>query len=274
MGTKSEALYQSVSVAHGHLLQFKSEWIADGYSLGDLLYSLPLYPGQQKRVAVLDSVSKQSASNLQSVDYEESLYNSLTRDRDIYEITHGTVRERTSGSSKSTTASASAGIGGIAGSVLFGVSGGVGHSSSNATQSSMRQTAASDLQKINDRLVQSTNSIRSQRTSVIQTVSEGERLEVTSEVVANYNHCHAITIQYFEVLRHFKVRQRFADARECLFVPLVMSSFDLDKLIRWKEILLSNLIDRKLANGFDAVKRVRNQWIDSNFPSVPLHQKV
>ncbi|MDF1931216.1 hypothetical protein PGH45_15820 [Legionella pneumophila] len=26
-------LYQAVSVAHGHLLHFKSEWIADGYSL-------------------------------------------------------------------------------------------------------------------------------------------------------------------------------------------------------------------------------------------------
>src|ERR1044072_376358 len=122
------------------------------------------------------------------------------------------------------------------------------------------------LQKISDRTVQSANAVRSQRTSVIQTVSQGERFEVSSETVANYNHCHAITIQYFEVLRHFKVRQRFADARECLFVPLLMSKFDLDKALRWKESLQSAIVDPKLAKAFESAERVKNQWIDSNFP--------
>ena len=260
-------LYQSVSVAHGHLLNFKSEWIADGYSLGDLLYSLPLAPGQKKQIVVFDWERRESASNLQSVEYEESLYNSLTRDRDVFEITSGTVRENLSGKSSSTTSSASAGIGGFVGGYLFGVSGGVGHSGSTASQNSLRQTAASDLQKIKDRMVQSANAVRSQRTSVIQTVSQGERFEVSAETVANYNHCHAITIQYFEVLRHFKVRQRLAEARECLLVPLILSTFDLDKLIRWKEVLQANLIDGKSAKGFDAAERVKNQWVDSNFPS-------
>ena len=30
-------IYQAASIAHGHLLHFKQEWIADGYSLGDLV---------------------------------------------------------------------------------------------------------------------------------------------------------------------------------------------------------------------------------------------
>ena len=41
-------------MAHGHLLQFKQIWRADGYSLGDLLYSLPLAPCQKKEIAVID----------------------------------------------------------------------------------------------------------------------------------------------------------------------------------------------------------------------------
>jgi hypothetical protein len=46
--------YEAATIAHGHLLHFKQVWYADGYSLGDLLYSLPLAPGQKKLVSVVD----------------------------------------------------------------------------------------------------------------------------------------------------------------------------------------------------------------------------
>ena len=46
--------YQAAEIAHGHLLHFKQVWYADGYSLGDLLYSLPLAPGQKKLISVID----------------------------------------------------------------------------------------------------------------------------------------------------------------------------------------------------------------------------
>lgn len=47
-------IYQAASVAHGHILQYREVWRADGYTLGDLLYSLPLAPGQKRKLAVLD----------------------------------------------------------------------------------------------------------------------------------------------------------------------------------------------------------------------------
>ena len=40
-------LYQATTIAHGHLFTFKQVWRADGYSLGDLLYSLPLAPARR-----------------------------------------------------------------------------------------------------------------------------------------------------------------------------------------------------------------------------------
>lgn len=260
-------LYQAVEVAHGHLLHFKSEWIADGYSLGDLLYSLPLAPGQKKQIVVFDWERRESAANEQSVDFNESLQSSLGRDRDILEIAKGTVNESVRGSSRSTTGGASAGIGGVLGGVLFGVSGGFGTSSSRASQDSFRQVSATDSQKLRDRIVQSANAVRSLRSTVIQTVSQGERFEVSSESVANYNHCHALTIQYYEVLRHFKVRQRFADAREVLFVPLLMTPFDARKAVRWRDPLKRALLDPSLAPGFDAAERVLHEWENSGFPA-------
>jgi hypothetical protein len=260
-------IYQAVTVAHGHLLQYKSEWIADGYSLGDLLYSLPLAPGQKKQIVVFDWERRESASNTQSIDYEESLFNSLSRDRDILEIAKGTIEENVSGRSSATVKAVAGGIGGVVGSAVFGVAGGYSNARSSASQNSLRQVSSSDQQKLSDRIVQSANAVRSMRSTVIQTVAQGERFEVSSESVANYNHCHALTIQYYEVLRHFKIRQRFAGARECLFVPLLMSQFDLKKSLRWRESLQLALIDRRLAKGFDAGDRILHEWQDSNFPS-------
>ena len=37
-----------MTVSTGHVLHYKSEFRADGYSLGGLLYSLALAPGQKK----------------------------------------------------------------------------------------------------------------------------------------------------------------------------------------------------------------------------------
>lgn len=257
-------IYQAASVAHGHLLHFKQEWRPDGYSIGDLMYSLPLAPGQKKQIAVLDWERRESAANSQSLDYEESLNNTLIRDRDISEVINATLNENIKASSKATTGGWGFGMGGAMMGVfnggtfgaLHGISGGKSSAGSNASQNSHRDSTASSLQSISDRTTQAASSVRSQRATVIQTVSQGERVEATAESVANYNHCHAITIQYFEVLRHFSVHTRLADVQECLFVPLQISSFDLEKCLRWRNTLEICLTRPNLVKGFDAILRI------------------
>ena len=59
-------IYEATSIAHGHLLHFKQVWYADGYSLGDLLYSLPLAPGQKKLISVIDWERRESTSRATS----------------------------------------------------------------------------------------------------------------------------------------------------------------------------------------------------------------
>ncbi|MEO8770541.1 MAG: hypothetical protein ABI402_10665 [Ferruginibacter sp.] len=261
-------IYQAASIAHGHLLHFKQEWIADGYSIGDLVYSLPLAPGQKKQIAVIDWERRESAANSQAVDYEETLNNSLARDRDINEIVSGTLTENIRGNSKASTSGIGGGFGssvmGIIPGVgsfgsLLGISGGTSSSGSSASQNSNRNTTANSLQTLNDRTSQAASVVRSQRFTVVQTVTQGERVQATSESVANYNHCHAITIQYFEVLRHFAVRTRLAGVQECLFVPLQMTTFDIDKCLRWRNTLEKHLFRRELKRGFDALTRIQNE---------------
>ena len=74
-------------------------------------------------------------------------------------------------------------------------------------------------------------------------------MRATTEVVANHNHCHAMTIQYFEVLRHLRVTHELADVQECLFVPLPMTPFDRAKALRWRQSLETYLQRPELAAG-------------------------
>ena len=261
-------IYQAASIAHGHLLHFKQEWIPDGYSIGDLIYSLPLAPGQKKQIAVLDWERRESAANSQFLGYEETLNNSLVRDRDINEIVSATLTENIRGNSKASTGGIGFGLGssvmgiipgvGTFGSLL-GISGGTSSSGSTASQNSNRESTANSLQSITDRTMQAASVVRSQRSTVVQTVSQGERVQATAESVANYNHCHAITIQYFEVLRHFAVRNRLAGVQECLFVPLQMTPFDLEKCLRWRNTLEKHLYRRELRAAFEAVARIQKE---------------
>lgn len=260
-------IYQAASIAHGHLLHFKQEWVPDGYSLGDIVYSLPLAPGQKKQIAVLDWERRESAAKSQQLDYEEALSNTLVRDRDVNEIVAGTLTENLRANSKATSRGIGFGLGGAIMGVfsggtyggLLGISGGASSAGSNASSSGRREMTSSSLQSITDRTQQAASVVRSQRATVVQTVSQGERVQATAESVANYNHCHAITIQYFEVLRHFSVRNRLAGVQECLFVPLQMSRFDPAKCLRWRSSLEAALFRRELVRGFDAIARIQNE---------------
>lgn len=271
-------IYQAVTIAHGHILHYKQVYYADGYSMGDLLYSLPLAPGQKKQIAIYDWERKDTSSRQESLDYSESLDSKLERDRDIAEVQNALTEEHmkanSSASSKTSGWSAGASVSAPVGPALVGVSGGYSSqkssSNSNAQQDASRSLSASMNQSLRDKTMQASSAVRSQRATVINTATQGETMSVTTEVIANHNHCHAITIQYFEVLRHIAIKQELADVQECLFIPLLMTPFDEDKIRRWREHLAKNLIAPPLKRadvirGFDAVERkLTNNY--SNFP--------
>lgn len=262
-------VYQAASIAHGHLLRFKQEWVADGYSMGNLLYSLPLAPGQKKQLAVVDWERRETTTRDEFRESRDSLEASIDRDRDVSEVVAGTLNESIRGGSSASTGGFGGGLGvaGIFGSVggLLGIGGGFASADSDSWQNSSRSTSANALNQLRDRTVQSASSVRSQRTSVVHTVAQGERVTATTESVANYNHCHAITIQYFEVLRHLLVRQRLVDVQECLLVPMLMSWFTRDKALRWRNTL-APAAPRNVRAGFDALERIDAGYVGSDLP--------
>lgn len=271
---ETPTFYQAAEIAHGHLLHFKQVWYADGYSLGDLLYSLPLAPGQKKLISVIDWERRERADRAEDAVSQEGLNAALSRDRDLSEVVTGALTEMSRGGSRNTTAGIGVGTGaagngsyqGFNFGALLGISGGYGESNSSAWQDSARNLSSNSIQNLRDRTLQSASAIRSLRSTVVHTVAQGEALRATTEVVANHNHCHAMTVQYFEVLRHLKLQHELAGVQECLFVPLPMSAFDIPKALRWRQELKAYLQKPQLAGGFDAARRVNTQWSQVDSP--------
>lgn len=250
--------YQATSIAHGHILHFKQEWRADGYSLGELVRSIPLAPGQKKQIATLDWDRADTATRTEATDSFESVSATLSRDRDIDEIASVAFSESLRGGSRATTAAGGGGFGLAIGPLVIGGGGGAAKASSTAWSDNSRNLSGQTLNQLRDRVSQGASSVRNQRSTVVQTVGQSERVTATTEVIANYNRCHALTIQYFEVLRHFAVHERLATVQECLFVPFEMTTFDDAKVLRWHDILLHSCRDRGVLPGFEAIRRLNS----------------
>jgi hypothetical protein len=282
------SIYQAVTVATGHILHYKIITKADGYSMGELMYSLPLAPGQKKEIVIFEQTHSLMGSETQRLSQSESLAASLINERGITDTITGNLAESTRGTSSATTAGVSAGHGaagiiyGIAGT--FGIAGGVAKSNSTASQNSSRSLSEYFHEQMKNAINQNAQSYREMNASVITTVQEGQTYGVTSEVVANHNHCHSLTMMYFEVLRHYAIYQELSYVEECLFVPLLMTDFTRENIFKWRDVLASNLLpmpsetylqpftlvrsgrQHPLLKAFDAIERIKTNYENVDFP--------
>ncbi|KAI9763307.1 MAG: hypothetical protein M1840_000789, partial [Geoglossum simile] len=282
-------LYQAVTIATGHILHYKSEFKADGYSLGDLVYSLPLAPGQKKQIVTIDASHSLLGTETQSLTQTEKLANSLINERNIVDQIAGNIGEAAAGSSSASTSGVSAGLGASGSMGAFGaslgVAGGYSNSSSNASQNSSRNLSQFFSERLRQSLQQNAAGYRQQNATVVTAVQEGQKYSATTDVVSNHNHCHSLTMMYFEVLRHFAIFQELVDVEECVFVPLLMTRFTIENVSKWADALAPRLLylpsntfmkpgrfhhgppTHPLVPAFDAAERVRTQWKMVDFPA-------
>ncbi len=222
--------------AIGAVITFAQSWHVQGITLGQLLHSLALAPGESTRIAMIDWSRRTSATSSESISEQETLSNTTDHSRAVSEIQEGVAQEMQEGGSSSSTKSRSSseataetvGSGGLA--AAFGPSWDVSNTSESAKTSSSanssawssgnRSVMASMNQEVNDRTEQHASSSRSRRASAIREVSQSEHEGVSTRVVANYNHMHALTVQYYEVVQLYRVSTRINRADRCLFIPV------------------------------------------------------
>ncbi len=250
----------------GVLHEFRTLWIPLGHSLGELVYSVALAPCEQVNLAVVDWQRTDSALRQEELRVREELTHSLRRDRVIEETMNAVVKERQGGAS------------GFLGGVVSGIFGGDGKQSeagsiskkaaesqgnvfgafalgaSLATTHGKRTVEAEDLQRLSDSVQQAGSATRSLFGTVITQVSQKESAIAQTRTVRNHNHCHALTVLYYEVLRHYRTVVSVSD-QDLLFVKFPVLATDSPALKDWalkyRYIIEPLLLEPSLADGFD-----------------------
>ena len=242
----------------GALLTLNQSWFMQGVTLGHLLHSMALAPGESTRIAVVDWSRKSSAGQTEQVSETEALSQDTSRNRSISEVTEAVAQETQEGFSKtksqSTTKQAGISGGFISGALGIGGSASIAKTSASAesysTTSGSRQVGASTLQQAADSTHQNAHAARTRRASVVREVSQSEHESVSTRVITNYNHMHAMTVQYYEVLQIYRVETAVARCDRVVFVPFKLIDFsNVDLLRRFRGALIDAAFTSAIADA-------------------------
>jgi hypothetical protein len=225
--------------AIGALLTFSQSWYSQGVTLGHMLHSLALAPGEATRIAVIDWSRRTRASATENITESEQLANATQHNRAVSEVQSAVAADFQAGGSRSTSdatstshSEQSAATGGMP--LIFDASTSTTdqtattHATAESSGWSLgnRSVLGTMTQNVNDRTEQHATSVRNRRASAVREVSQSEHEEVSSRIVANYNHMHALTVQYYEVVQIYRTVSQLHRADRVLFIPLELLDFN------------------------------------------------
>lgn len=271
----------------GRLIEYETSWNPINHGLGEILHSLTLAPCEQVNFAVIDWKRSDDTQRTEDQTLTESLEHELRRDRFIEEVVDGAVREtqrgksflggtagtggygtqgnQGGGSGAGGGGTSDGGAGGAAGAIgggnpfSFGAFGshalGIGKSRSSGN----RDIEIETTQSLTDNIVQSANAVRRLRGTVVIQGSQAESENIQTRTVRNHNHCHAMTVLFYEIVRHFHVVTRATRERRVILLKYAaidggyIEEFKPDMVARLRNRLEPALLDARLAAGFDAI---------------------
>lgn len=252
--------------AIGALLTMSQSWYAQGVALGQLLHSVALAPGESTRIAMLDWSRREAGKQTENTTETESLSNITEHSRALSEVTSAVAQEAQSGFSKThvnaSSQQAGGGLGIGIGPLTLGESNAGASSSSDAmsysSSAGRRDLSASMTQNVVDRTQQYANAARNRRATVVREVSQSEHEQVSTRVVTNYNHMHALSVQYYEVVQVYRSTVQLVRVERCLFVPMRLIDFNNPDMVRlFRDVLLRAAIDADakalIATNYDTV---------------------
>jgi hypothetical protein len=226
--------------AIGAVLTFEQSWFAQGLTLGHMLHSLSLAPGEVTRIAVIDWSRRTRAFASEAIGESEQLDTASSHARALSEVQTAVASDfQQGGSSASSSATSSSesvarasGTGLLNSLIMSGDRSSTEQSATTAAQATSsswslgnRSIMGSLTQNVNDRTEQHSSSVRNRRATAVREVSQSEHENVSTRVVANYNHMHALNMQYYEVVQVYRTEARLHRADRCLFIPMETLSF-------------------------------------------------
>lgn len=234
----------------GFVLTMAQSWYSVGLSLGQLLHSLALAPGEATRIAVVDWSRRVATATAEQITENEALAGDLERNRSVTEVTNAVSNEAQKGFSNFNTTGAAWGIGGGAAgkaskgtaegsaAINFGYSRNDAEGKAFASSQGQRSIAADMVQLAHDKTQQFASLSRGRRASIVSEVSVSEAERLSTRIVANYNHMHALSVLYFEVVQLYRVVTECVASEPVLYVPVRSLDFERAELVdRYRQAL-------------------------------------
>jgi hypothetical protein len=237
ISTSPESWPQMSSLGIGYVLNMQQAWVPDGFALGNLLYSLILAPGEEQRLIVREkSQSYNIIDNFEGRDSTgESYVNSqIDNTTAAYEYALNQLSEGNSNYSYSTKTSSFGGGGSLGGafggiSATLGLSGSrsssSGKASSYASQSNAHNEVSDTAQNFQHTIKTTSEKISQANRLNISMATSEENDSAATRIIANHNHSHAMTIQYWEVMRRYRLETCVDSVDLVLFVPMKLINF-------------------------------------------------
>lgn len=257
-------LVEGAVLPTARLVRLRQQWWYVGTTLGDIAYSLPLAPGETVQMATLEWDRSDRIVRADDVTSFERLTHDLHRDRTLTECIYATLRENQSGFSLAggTATSSSAGASlnleklvGFPLDISAGASGLISAAGSVATSSGERTVDADATQTLNDTVGQTSELYRSLSSTVMVQADQAEGSTVQSRAVTNNNRCHALTMQYYEVLRTFRVDTWADGIGRGVLIPYRMLTFDADTALHHRSLIEPYLLQFAGTGAYDALAR-------------------
>lgn len=221
----------------GYALNMHQAWVPDGFALGNLLYSLVLAPGEEQRLIVREHKEAYTVSDdANATDRIHDSYSNSQVDNETAAFNNAVNRLSTAhsdyGYSSKATSLGQTRIGIFNGGInatSFATAINSGSGASNSSQRDSYDEASRAAQSFQTSIKTESERIASANRTSIRVASSEESEAVSSRIIANHNHSHVMTVQYWEVARRYRLETCIDGIELLLFVPLELVRFMPDK---------------------------------------------
>lgn len=222
---QDETVPMAATLGLGYVLTLAQRWNYIGLSLGDLVYSLPLAPGEQQQIAIFERRDQSEVTESEFFSEQEAETQAALNDTSTNATFASAFAEMMNGGSQFNTSSTSA----SAGFSFIGFGGGAGTSSTSGSANEWLQGQRDFTQQA----AQSTHSSAERQAAARRSASRtgmrmaaaSEEQSVTTKTITNHNHTRALTMQYWQVQRMYDVTTTIDGLQLVCLVPMQIVRF-------------------------------------------------
>ena len=227
--TADETVPMAASLGLGYVLRLAQHWTFTGLGLGDLIYSLPLAPGEQQQIAVFERKDTMGVTETESFSQQQGEEQTAHSDTSTTATFHQSFAEMVQGHSdfSTTSVSASTGFSFGFGPIALGGGGGAstGSGNDNTSLSGSRDTCAQATQATHSSAENTAAAHLQANRTGMRLASGSEDMSTTTKTITNHNHAHALTMQYWEVVRMYDVSTTIEGVSLVCLVPMQVVRF-------------------------------------------------